>query len=790
MRIGKLILIMAAFATAITTHAKRVIININSDWTFRLNDMGEWQKVNLPHDFQISQPWVEPDASERPDNSDVASNVKSRLSARGFKEMGTGTYRKSLLLPDSLRGKRLLIDFEGMMLVGDVYLNGEHIGGTDYGYVGFEVDITKKVKWGEANELTVICSTMKPLNSRWYTGGGLFRDVHLIATDAQYYFSRHPLKITTQDNKTVGIEAEIAYQARGRDTLNVVTRIIDAQGNEVAQSITRVAFISSQRLKERKLNDITLDNPQLWSCETPYLYKAEVSILRRDGSVADQVCQNFGVRTVEYSPKFGMKLNGRKVLLKGIANHHTLGALGAATYPRAIEKRLQLLKEFGVNHIRTAHNPYSTSFLDLCDKYGILVVDELYDKWTQQYAGGRIDWKDLWQKDIPEFVKRDRNHPSVVMWSLGNELQQIWDLPYHDWGVTIYKLQRELLHRYDMSRPVTVAMHPRYRDYDNPDLPAPLARVADIASYNYRYMYFPTDGERYPNMIFYQSEANTSGMGPNYFEMELDKVIGLAYWGAIDYLGESQGWPEKGWAQGVFYISLDPKPKAYLMKSMFCEDPVVHIGIIEKGGDNSLWNGINTSNAQMSENWNRAQGTKCTLLTYTNADEVELLLNGHSLGVKKNDKANPKQRNQIEWNDVAYEPGTLEAVARTNGKVVACHKIETTGDAVKLTATADNNNWKADGMDLQHVSITAVDKKGRRVFGANEKLKFSVEGDAEIVAVSNGDIASDESCTGYSRKLWLGSALVILRSGKKASDVTLKITSDKYKTVTVKLKTL
>lgn len=785
-----LLTFIALFATALLADAKRVTIDINSDWDFRRNDTGEWQSVNLPHDFQISQPWVVPDASERPDNSDVASNVKSRLSARGFKEMGTGTYRKTLLLPDSLRGKRLLLDFEGMMLVGDVYLNGEHIGGTDYGYVGFDIDITKKVKWGQPNELMVKCSTMEPLNSRWYTGGGLFREVHLIATDAQYYFSRHPLKITTKDNKTVCIEAEIAYRARGRDTLNVVARIIDAQGREVARDTTPVPFVSSQRVKEHQLNDITLDQPQLWSCESPYIYKVEVAIMRRDGSEADCVCQNFGVRTIAYSPEFGLRLNGKKVLLKGIANHHTLGALGAAAYPRAMEKRLQLLKEFGVNHVRTAHNPYSTSFLDLCDQYGILVVDELYDKWTKQYAGGRVDWQDLWQKDIPEFVKRDRNHPSVVMWSLGNELQQIWDLPYHDWGVTIYKLQRELLRRYDTSRPVTVAMHPRYRDYDNPDLPAPLARVTDIASYNYRYMYFPTDAQRYPDMIFYQSEASTSAMGPNYFEMELDKVTGLAYWGLIDYLGESQGWPQKGWAQGVFYISLDPKPKAYLMKSMFSDEPVVHIGIVEQSGDNTLWNGINTSNAQMSENWNRTAGTRCTLYTYTNADEVELLLNGRSLGTKRNNRTDAKQRNQIEWADVAYEPGALEAVARTDGKTVARHRIETTGEAVRLVLTPDNNRWAADGKDLQHVCVTAVDKRGRKVFGATDKLTFTVEGGAEIVAVTNGDITSDEGFTDSSRSLWMGSAIVILRSGRQPADVTLTVTSDKYKKQTVRLKTL
>ena len=377
----------------------------------------------------------------------------------------------------------------------------------------------------------------------------------------------------------------------------------------------------------------------------------------------------------------------------------------------AMEKRIQLLKQFGFNHIRTSHNPYSKSFLDLCDKYGMLVVDELYDKWLTQYAGGRTEWLNLWQHDVPEFVRRDRNHPSVVMWSLGNELQQYWSLPFADWGVTPYRLQRELLRRYDNTRPVTVAMHPRGRNLKTDSLPAPLALETDIASYNYRYMYFPGDSRRFPNMIFYQSEANTAMMGPNFFEMDLDKVVGLAYWGMIDYLGESNGWPAKGWVQGAFDVSLEPKPIAYLLWSMFKpDDPVVHIGIID-GDDNTVWNDVKVGSQRMSDHWNRKPGSSLSLYTYTNADEVELLVNGKSIGVKKN-TTNPKGRNKIKWDNVKYEPGYIEAVAKKGGKVVARHKIETTTDAVALQATPDNEAWKADGQDLQHVRICAVDKKG------------------------------------------------------------------------------
>ena len=449
-----------------------------------------------------------------------------------------------------------------------------------------------------------------------------------------------------------------------------------------------------------------------------------------------------------------------------------------------------MVKEWGINHIRTSHNPYSHEFIELCDKYGILVVDELYDKWTRQHTGGRVPFEQLWQQNIPEWVKRDRNSPSVVLWSLGNELQQDPNQPFNDFGVTMFKLMKTLINRYDSTRLVTVAMHPRYRNWETDSLPADLAMITDVQAYNYRYMYFPGDGRRFPWMKFYQSEASVSAMGENYFAMDLDKVIGLAYWGMIDYLGESQGWPAKGWEQGVFDITLEPKPKAYYMKSFFKpEEPLVHIAVIDKKGD-MMWNGVQTGNDGMSDHWNRQQGSKVTLITYTNADEVEVFVNGKSMGTKQNDKKNAKTRNQIRWENIPYANGYCEAVAKNNGKIVARHKIETTGEAVKLVAIPDNNQWKADGTDLQHIRVYAVDKKGRRVYHAQQQLTFSISEGAEIVAVSNGDQKSNELNVTNKRSLNNGSALVILRAGRKASKPVLTIEADGFKTVKTKLQTL
>ncbi len=801
--------------------AQRIIENWNFGWRFHRGEIDEnqlaspdtsgWEVIDVPHDFQISQPWVKPDKSEKMVHLDGAS-FKTRLSARGFKEMGEGWYVKTYIPAPELKGKRILIDFEGIMYVGDVYLNGERVGGTDYGYLGFEIDLSDKLQYGKPNVIAVRASTSGPVNSRWYTGGGLYRDVRLIVTDAGMYLSRHPIYVTTKDNKFVNLQIEVVYRP-GEKSVTLETVIKNAQGNVIYRKTKECPFYSPieahdlGRIPSNEIvwEQIALDNPRLWSCEDPYLYTVEVTLYDKKGKAVDMATQRFGVRSIEISPQYGLKLNGKKVLLKGNANHHTLGALGAAAYPRAIEKRLKLLKAFGFNHIRTSHNPYSVSFLDLCDSLGILVVDEIYDKWLDQFAGGRKPWMQLWTYDVPEWIKRDRNHPSVVMWSLGNEQQTFTSLPFGDWGVTCYRMMKELINRYDSTRKLTVAMHPRGRTIEvdgklvtglrpkgqrpEVDLPSPLAMESDVASYNYSYDYFKTDGRRYPDMVFYQSEANTASMGKNFYEMDLDKVIGLAYWGQIDYLGESAGWPAKGWNKGTFDISLQPKPQAYLARSIFKpEEPVVRIAIVDRKADNLEWNSVRISTDGLSEHWNRIAGKRYDIKVFTNADKAELVVNGKTIDTKAN-PVKASEHNTITFKDVEFQPGYIEARAYKDGRRVATHQIETAGEASTLILEADTEKWMADGQDLQHIRVTAVDKKGRRVPSAQAELTFSVEGDAGIVAVDNGNLSSDEMMTGNRRRLYNGSALVILRAGRKAGRVVLTVNADNFKAKRITLNT-
>ena len=757
---------VAAMLTAVCVSAQRECENLNFGWEFRLNDEGDWRKVDVPHDFQIEMPWAVPANADAPANP--AADLDP-LARRGFKEMGKGYYRLHYTPKEEMKGRRVLLDFEGILYTADVYLNHKHIGGTDYGYVGFEIDITDELVYGEDNLIEVVADTRQPENSRWYTGAGLYRNVSLITTPKELFFNRHPLFITTRDNRYVSVSAEFTNLMKGFTT-RVALTIDDDEGNCVFSDTIDVRRFSSARHQETRLvTDVDIKDARLWDIDTPYLYHVRAKLLRNDGTVADVATETFGFRTIEFGPDFGFRLNGRKVLLKGCAGHHTLGALGAAAYPKAIEKRIRLLKQFGVNHIRTSHNPYSRDFIRLCDQLGILVVDELYDRWTCRYTGGKIPFEQHWQEEVPEWIKRDRNSPSVILWSLGNELQQETNMPFNDFGLTMYRLQKTLLQRYDTTRLVTVAMHPRYRNWQTDSLPSDLALETDIQSYNYRYVYFPLDGKHYPWMTFYQSEAAIASMGRNYFEMDLDRVVGLAYWGVIDYLGESVGWPMKGWGGGVFDIALEPRPKAYLMKSIFMPDePLVYIAPNE---------------------------AKHQILTYTNADEVELFIDGKSAGRQKNHKNDGKLRNQIMWEGIAPAEGgalsalCLEAVAYNDGKAVARHRIDPPGKAVALRVTPEDVRWCADGTDLMYLRVEAVDSKGRRVDTASDELTFALDGEARLVAVGNGDMRSSEPNVATRRSLYRGSALVILRAGTTPSKVCLSTSADAFNPVTTVLHT-
>lgn len=776
----------------------RVSQLFNFDWKFRAGDLKEaqlvtydddnWRVLDLPHDFQIEQTWDE-----------------SAGGARGFKAMGTGWYRKHFKANPAWKGKRVLLDFEGIMLVGDVWVNGRKVGSTDYGYLGFETDITDLLKYDEDNVVAVWASTGKKDGSRWYTGGGLFRDVHLVIKNP-IAIARHGVFVSTpkitEQRAEVSVQVELEGIRNKSLDIEINARILAPDGKPVAGTRGKAPQKSKLQIVEVSLPTVTVDSPELWSCEAPNLYTAEVSLVQ-DGKVIDCVTETFGIRTLEFSPDFGFKLNGKKLFLKGISNHHDLGAVGIAAFDRAIERQFQLMKRFGYNHIRSSHNPYSESFLKLADKYGILVVDELIDKWSDNsYWGGRVPFTQLWYQMIPEWIKRDRNHPSVILWSLGNELQMREDLagfPTGDWGVTTYRIFDVLVKRYDKTRKTTVAMFPARAgaigknepEFNTKVYPPELATVTEVSSFNYRYLNYAQYLEKCPHMTVYQSEATTNELAAPFFGMDHDKMVGLAYWGAIEYWGESNGWPKKGWNFSFFNHCLEPYPQAYLIKSAFCEEPLVHIGVMDNGKEAIEWNDIMVGSLSLASHWNWATGSMQNLYTYTNADEVELLVNGKSIGIRKNDRTDITRRNIIYWENIPYgKGGNIIAVARNNGKEVARHKLETTGKATALKMVVENpEDWKADGMDLQYVKVYVVDNKGRVVPDTKDEVTFKVSGAARLIAVDNGDHFTDELFTGNTKKLHKGCIMAILRSDRSGGEVVITASSKGLKDAVKKLVT-
>lgn len=769
----------------------------NFDWKFIQEDRADfskpafddklWQKLDIPHDMQLNMAWD-----------------KQAKASRAFKPNTAGWYRKTFVANPAWKGKQVLLDFDGIAIHGDVWVNGTKVGEADYGYLGFEADITKLLNFDGDNVVAVRadCNTN---GSRWYTGAGLYRDVHLVIRN-QTSIARHGVFIAT--NGITGTDAKLAVMVEvqgygSNDELTITTDIYSPTGEKVVTSSIAAFKRTKKQTQENHFPEITLPNAKLWSCETPFLYTAEVTLTLK-GKIIDRLKQRFGVRTLEFSPLFGFKLNGKKMFLKGTNLHHDLGALGAAAFRSAMSRQFDVLKRYGFNHIRAAHNPYSDEFYELADEKGLLVVDELYDKWSNRdYWIGRYPWTDSWYKHVTEWIKRDRNHPSVILWSFGNELQMREDLagfPTSDWGVTSYKILDVLAKRYDPTRKTTVGLYPSranalkrsdkgFDDVNN-IVPPELALATDVASFNYQSHDYVNYLKHSPNLIVYQSEATTNQLLQPYFDMDRDKMVGLAYWGVLEYWGESNGWPKKGWNYSFFDHALNPFPESYLIKSVFADEPLVQIAIVEeKANEQEIWNDIAVGKKVTTAHWNREAGRHYQVLTYTNADEVELLVNGKSFGVKPNPK-DPKTKNIIAWKDIPYRAGKIEAIARTGGRKIAHQTIETTGKAVALAVEVEGyGKWLADGMELRYIKIFAVDNKGRKVPNESGMVNFEIEGAATLQAVDNGDHYSDELFNGKQRKLHNGFAMAILRANRKTGKVELKVSADGLKPKTIILQT-
>ena len=773
--------------------AGRTTVQLDDGWRFRwgraegdvrsaaFDDSG-WQTVDLPHDAQFEQPWTQ----------------KGTNGARGFKPMGEMWYRKRFRVADlgaDIAGKRVYLELGGILCVGDVYLNGKMVASTDYGYLPVWADLTDALDAEGENVIAVWCSTGRQQGSRWYTGAGLYRDAKLVVKPEVSVLRNGIFVKTRADARDARVDVSVqleGFRGKGRAMkLVVAAEIKDAEGNVVA-SASAIAPWSKLERQEVALPEMRVADARLWDIDSPNLYTAEVSLVL-DGREIDRDAVRFGVRTIEMDGAFGLKLNGRKVFVKSISGHHDLGLVGAAAYPRAIRRQFETMKGFGYNAIRCSHNPYSEEFYDLADEMGILVLDELIDKWSDKsYWFGRRPFTAIWPELVMEWVKRDRNHPSVFAWSFGNELQMREDLCGYagldDWGVTMYRVMKVFLERWDATRPTTVCMYPdragalgrKDRGYNDDPKPPELSCVTDFASFNYVWPDYENYRKHVPGMNVFQSEATVREGAAPYFGMDYDTMIGCSYWGAIEYWGESNGWPKKGWNYAFFSHTLEPFPVAYLIKSAMCpETPVVAIAVPTGKGESEIWNDVKVGAFSEAAAWEGAPGETKDVKVYTNCREVELILNGRTLGVKPNDGATPQTRNIVGF-EVPFEPGTLEARGRGDKTGGAVATVTTAGEAVQLHCEVEADDYVADGKDLIYVRCRAVDKRGNQVRGYTGKVAFESEGAARFLGCDNGDHYTDELFTSEvaAKEAKGGFILGVFRTGRAGGEAKIRIKPD------------
>jgi len=732
-------------------------------------DDSGWRTVNLPHDASIEGPFDE----------NMAGGVQN-----GFRPQGKGWYRKRLELPEQLEGKLVTIHFEGVYNNSDVWINGHHLGLKHNGYLDFFYDLTPHLNKSGENILAVRYDNSVPESSRWYTGEGIYRHVWLTISD-KLRVANHGTYITTPKITpactTVKIETFVENHNAERKDCVLLTEVFDPSGKKVAIATACAPIAPGETY--RFVQELKVDNPQLWSCETPNLYRA---VSKPGDSPASEYATVFGIREIRMTPDQGLLVNGKKVVAKGINIHHDNGCLGAAAFDRAIERRLEVIKDMGCNAVRLSHNPHAPAVLDLCDRMGILVFDEAFDKWSGQFNAGHAPFEETWRGDLDAFLKRDRNHPSVFIWSVGNEVsQQLISNPDENFGVGLMRDLTDFVHKHEPTRKVTCGLFPArengIRVFREPEAaraarPAQIAFYMDVVSRNYTEHLFEMDHKKYPQMIFLASEVRTVGMNP-WFRYDQNYVVGQFYWGGIDYLGESWGWPSKGWIRGLIDLAGTRKPLSYYAESTYTDKPMVHIAIYSPTPtQEEQWNSIKPRLApwrSMFSHWNWEGVKKLRLATYTNCDSVELLLNGRSLGVKKLADC-PEML--MEW-DVPFDPGHLRAVARNQGKIVAEHELKTAGPAKKIMLIPDRKTILANGQGLCHLTALVTDHEGNIVPNAPHKITFEVAGAGQNIGVDNGDLHSNEPYVAKSRTVHNGRVLLVVRSTTTPGEIRVSATA-------------
>lgn len=762
----------------------RTYIALDFDWRFSRGDFqtamlpafdeSDWRTVNLPHDWSIEGPF----------SAEYASGT-------GYAPGGVGWYRKHFKVDAVQKDKLVAIEFDGVYNNCEVWINGHFIGGRPYGYSSFQYDLTHHIKFGsEDNVIAVRVDHSRFADSRWYTGSGIYRHVRLRITD-KLHIAHWGTYITTpevkEDSAAVRIETTVKNSSGLTAVFSLQSDIVNAQGR-VAGSTTTPATLEAGSAKTL-IQQINLAKPQLWSIESPALYALH-SRLKTDSTVVDETSTPFGIRTIRFDPNKGFFLNEQSLKIKGVCIHHDAGCLGAAVPEKVLERRLRLLKELGTNAIRTSHNPPAPELLDICDRIGLLVKEEAFDEFTppkNKWVAGRnvgqpskysygevfVQWA---VTDIQDMVYRDRNHPSVFMWSIGNEIDYSNDpfshpvlgedyRPENPPAENIVKYARPLIEavkRLDRTRPVTAAL----ANMAMSDAVG-FAQMLDAVGYNYQEPRYPADHKNYPNRFIFGSE--NSHQYDNWAVVrDNEYVAGQFLWTGIDYLGEANEWPSKGSRAGLLDLCGFKKPNAWFRQCLWSDKPMVYISTGGGGTGGRRGRGFGTR-----ENWNGTTGEPVNVSCYTNCPEVLLVLNDKSIGNKTLSEAT---NGVLNWT-VPYEPGILKAIGRKDGVPVCEFVLQTAGPAKQIRLLPDVNNLLADGKDICHIEFRIVDDKGVRVPDAGNELTFEVSGPGAVIGIENGNISSTENYVDMVHKAYQGRGLAILQSTTVPGSITVKVTS-------------
>lgn len=807
-------------------------LDFTADWAFRLGDDtaaarpdyndADWRKLNLPHDWAIEGEF----SKDNPSGT-----------GGGALPGGIGWYRKTFTADKADEGKRYRIDFDGAYMNSTVYINGHELGTRPYGYISFSYDLTPYIKWGEENVLAVRVDNAEQPNSRWYSGCGIYRNVWLTKLNPAH-IAQWGTYVTAEDvsknSAQLKIRTKLQYDAEAQMADVVLqSRLVDADGNAVGEAVSEAQLMPLTPAEVEQ--EIHLKNPRLWSIDTPYMYRVE-SILKdkQTGEVLDRYYTPTGIRTFRFDAQKGFILNGEQVKINGVCMHHDLGCLGAAVNTRAIERQLEILKEMGCNGIRCSHNPPAPELLDLCDRMGFIVMDETFDMWRKKktrhdYSRYFNEWH---ERDLTDLIVRDRNHPSIFMWSIGNEVLEQWtdakadtlsleeanlvlnfghsaDMLAKDGEMSVNSLLTkklaDMVRKLDATRPVTAGCNE-----PNPNNHLFRSGALDIIGFNYHDDWFAGVPVNFPGKPFIVTESVSGLMTRGYYRMPSDSMFiwperwdkpfydasfscssydnchvpwgnrhegtmrhvknndfisGQYVWTGFDYIGEPTpyGWPARSSYFGIIDLAGFPKDIYYMYQSEWRPDKAV---------------------LHLFPHWNWTEGQDIDLWAYyNNADEVELFVNGKSQGVR----SKGKDDFHVMWR-VKYEPGTVKAVSRKEGKTVAEQEIRTAGEPAQIRLSPDRSTIQADGKDLSFITVEILDKDGNLCPNAENDVTFAVEGAGFIAGVDNGSPISMEKFKDNHRKAFYGKCLVVLQNNGEPGGVKVTATADGLEKATTAIK--